>query len=188
MTDEQTPVMGTDETPAAAEPQRSTKRADSETYDATYVQKLKDEAIGRRKENKELKSQLDQLTAKLSAFDSVLNKVTEMEQLIQQERTARKQAELQSVRTSIAAQFGLPAELAARLQGDTPDAIRADAELLSKALPKPTTLPRMSPGASGTPDDNRDLVDKIHSQLSGRPKPGSNPFFDPDFHRTKGGS
>jgi uncharacterized membrane protein YqiK len=45
--------------------------------------------------------------------------------------------ELAAMRRDVADRLGVPAALAARLQGDTPEALEADAKALMAALPKP---------------------------------------------------
>ena len=63
------------------------------------------------------------------------------EQALQEERDALAQENTrlkqQGLQSRIAAEFKLPASLAARLIGSDEDSLRADAEELSKLLPKP---------------------------------------------------
>lgn len=66
-----------------------------------------------------------------------------------------KAAELDAMRSRIGAEFGLPAQLAARLRGDDEVALRADAETLKGALPTSSTpaptgaVPRVPAGNPG---------------------------------------
>ena len=50
---------------------------------------------------------------------------------------ARVKLELDALKSRIANEIGLPAEFANRLDGDTEDELRADAQVLLAALPKP---------------------------------------------------
>lgn len=52
-----------------------------------------------------------------------------------------KATELDALRARIGAEYGLPSQLAARLQGDDEATMRSDAETLKSALPAPTPTP-----------------------------------------------
>ena len=56
---------------------------------------------------------------------------------LEAERTARKAAELASMRREVASRHNLPAALADRLIGDTAEELDADAKALIASLPKP---------------------------------------------------
>lgn len=88
--------------------------------------------------------------------------MTESEKLAAERDAARAEAEaakaeaaavkLDALRTSIATEKGLPADLAARLIGGDEDAIRADADKLISALPKPEA-PGARPPATESAED-----------------------------------
>jgi hypothetical protein len=71
---------------------------------------------------------------------------------LEQERQARKAAELAGLRRDVAARRNLPAGLVDRLRGETEQEIDADAEALLAALPKPAA-PNINAGdvSSKTP-------------------------------------
>lgn len=86
-------------------------------------------------EKNELKTRLDEAVSKMSATE--------------QEREEFKSKYEQSLRlvtlTEVAAKYKLPAELASRLQGNTPEELEKDAELLSKLISQP------NPGTADVP-------------------------------------
>lgn len=74
------------------------------------------------------------------------------------EESARLTAEiasrdLQIQKQTIGAEFNLPAELVARLQGDDEEALRADAKALAALVPDKSPFPKADPsqGVQGTP-------------------------------------
>jgi hypothetical protein len=72
------------------------------------------------------------------------------------EAAAQKAAalELAAMRRDVADRLGVPAALAARLQGDTPEALEADAKALMAALPKPSAPNINSAQGGATPPAN----------------------------------
>jgi len=112
----------------------------------------------------EVNQQLKQLRAEQekaqrereAAEQQRLEEQNEFKALYEKERQKRETAmaemkalQLKSMRRSIAADVGLPNGLADRLQGETEDEIKADAEALLKTLPKPAA-PNLDGGAGNT--------------------------------------
>lgn len=101
--------------------------------------------------------------------------------------TPDPQAELIELRRQIAAaKFGLPDALAARLRGESREDIEADAAELAKiakSLAAPQTARPANPANSGDTQSAPTLADRIRERIGG----GVSPFFDPEFHRAKGG-
>lgn len=98
--------------------------------------------------------------------------------------TPDPQAELIELRRQIAAaKFGLPDALAARLRGESREDIEADAAELAK-IAKSLAAPQTArPANSGDTQSAPTLADRIRERIGG----GVSPFFDPEFHRAKGG-
>jgi hypothetical protein len=100
-------------------------------------------------------------------------------------------AELIELRRIVAAaKFALPDALAARLRGETQQEIEADAAELAKIAKSlagaPATRPAQppaNPANSGEIVSAPTLADQIRERIGG----GVSPFFDPEFHKAKGG-
>lgn len=92
-----------------------------------------------RAARKAAEKQARELAAKVAEFENA-NK-TELEKLAERAATAEKavaDAEAKLMRSEVAGQFGLPPELAGRLQGGSIEELTADAEQLKALLaPKP---------------------------------------------------
>ena len=108
-----------------------------------YIRGLRRENASRRNELKEAKQQLEQVTkAQEAAETAKLAEQNKWQELYEQEKVAREKlvhdlqaAEMKALRTTIAAEFNLPPQLASRLVGTDEDSLRADAEELAKLIP-----------------------------------------------------
>lgn len=107
-----------------------------------------------RESERKLKAQLAELQPKAAEFDKLEeSKKTELQKLTEQleaERTERTKLERQALRSRIALQKALPADLADRLQGETEEELLADADKLL-ALVAPSGVPRAS-SRQGAPE------------------------------------
>jgi len=74
--------------------------------------------------------------------------------------------ELAAMRRDVAAKTGLPAALAERLQGDTPEALEADAKIILAALPKPAAPNLNSTG--GAPPPAGDVSEEYRREMAAR--------------------
>lgn len=105
---------------------------------AKLQDRLKDvnaESAERRHTNKELTGQLSTLQQSLQQIQADLQAEKERRAAAEKAATeAKTAAERQTMITEIAAKFSLPSTLAARLVGDTREALEADAESLAKEL------------------------------------------------------
>lgn len=178
-----------DETPdAKPEGAASTAPAQPKVFSEDYVRQLREESKARRLEIERLESQLNELkaTAQGGPDDDVKKTLNELRDQLKAEQKAREEAaakavaaERQALRLKVAADFGLPPALAGRLQGETEDELRADAETLkpivmpaeqSTARPKQTTTPVPGGQPSGETADQR------RARLYGRGPSGGGPF------------
>lgn len=102
-----------------------------------------------KKTNTDYERQITELTSQLKAKEEVLsgndNTVKELQSKI-------KKYEMDSVKTRIAHEVGIPYELAEKLTGDDEDAIRADAQTMANYI-KPKTV---APIGGAEPIDNAD--------------------------------
>lgn len=121
-----------------------------------------------RESERKLQEELKTLRPKAAEFDKLEeSKKTELQKLTEQltaETTKREAAELENLRLKVGAAKGLPVELIARLQGDTEEALTADADkLLALVAPSPG-VPRAS-SRQGAPEPSRTIGDSMNDKL-----------------------
>jgi len=113
--------------------------------------------------------------------------LTETEKL--RKRAAELEAELKSAQRSTmqrdaAAKHNLPAELATRLKGETPEELEADAKALAELLPKHKAQPNISPTNPGGNASPNETVDQMKARLG---MSQSVNIFDKDYMKAHGG-
>lgn len=93
----------------------------------------------------ELAKQKEELNSKITALNASIQESSTKYANYDKELAARdakiKKYESDSVKTRIANEYGLPFEIASRLNGDSEEDIRQDAESLSKLISKKTIAP-----------------------------------------------
>lgn len=160
---------------------------DNGDWKDTEIAKARRQAARYRNERNDVKAQLDAVAPKLAKIDTLETKLAQVADLLAKAEEARKVSELNAARTAAANEYKLPANLAKRLQGDTPEAIMADAAELAKDLPQPPPRGgRFSPGNTGENVSGPKVVDSILENLRGR-KTGPSAANDKNVHRAKGG-
>lgn len=125
----------------------------------------------------------DEATAAQKAKEEA--ELSEMEKLRKQ--LAKAQAETESLRLNqlkaqVAAEMGLPPALAARLQGNDEDELKADAKSLLEAMPKPATPPKIQPTNPANAQPPTETDDMRRARIY-----GSSRMFDPTGASAKGG-
>ena len=122
-----------------------------EKFDSAISERLKREreTVSKRyADYDELRSKVStyeqQIADMTKAADEASKKYAEYDRQMSELQSRIKGYETDSVKTRIAHETGLPFELAQRLTGDTEDAIRADAESLSRLVGK-KSAPLRSP-------------------------------------------
>jgi hypothetical protein len=106
---------------------------------------LKAEREARRKAEADLKALRDKASEGLTESERLNQRVAELE-------AAKVAAERQALVLKIATEFSIPPLLAARLQGQTEDELRADAESLKQIIPaQPPQAPTTVGGPQGAP-------------------------------------
>ena len=137
----------------AKEPEKTPVEQEPETLDALKAKLVEAE---RKAANKA--EEAERHFKKLAKFEEEEKKRQEAE-LSELERANKKTAELESelkrlktesLKREIAAKVGVPASLAARLQGETPEEIEADAKAILDTLPKPAAVSPTNPGGGNT--------------------------------------
>jgi hypothetical protein len=138
-----------DVAPTGAEPGKQTE---ARTFSQAEVDALIAERLQRaaRKADESSKKAAAEAEAKALREQGEYKTLYEKEQAKAQELEQRaKGLELAALRRDIAAEVGLPPALAARLMGDDDAALRADAQALLAAIPKPSAPNLNSAPASG---------------------------------------
>lgn len=107
-------------------------------------------------------STIADLNKQIETLNGQTGRITELEAKVREYETA-------SVKTRIAREAGLPAELADRLSGADEDAMRADAENLAKLLKsQQTPAPMYRPSGEGANDGKdaalKDLLKKVRQE------------------------
>lgn len=144
--------------------------------------KLSKENGEKRIKARDAVAESEALKARLAKVDDVSQTVERIQAELEAEKTARRNAELQSLKLQVAATVGLPPELAARLNGSTLEEITLDATQLAGVMPKSSLLvvPRVGQGAEAPkPSRAMDILRNIDGKAQ-------NPF-DIEMHRAKGG-
>jgi hypothetical protein len=149
-------------TPAAqsdANQNATPAQADGEAFDAARAMALIEKLRTQVKELTPKAKQAEQLAAAVKAKEEA--EMTEIQKL--SKRLTEAESELKATRhaaqaSDIAAKVGLPAALADRLKGETPEEMEADAKAILDALPKTETKkpqpgPVINPGANGQPGE-----------------------------------
>jgi len=175
------------ETVEAKEPVQSAEKStpQEEPFDAERAKALIDKLRG---EIKDLKPKA-KLAEELSETEKKRKEaeMTELERLSKQLKDA--EAELSKTRLSVlqrdaAAKHNLPAELATRLKGETPEELEADAKALADLLPKHKAQPTISPTNPGGNASPNETVDQMKARLG---MSQSVNIFDKDYMKAHGG-
>lgn len=115
----------------------------------------------------EFKAQTEGLNSQIATLTKSLEKEKEklepLNKQIESLNNAVKKYETDSVKNRITAEFGLPFDFASRLNGETEDEIRKDAEIIKGMLGSVSTLPMADP--EGTPKATDETNKAIKSMV-----------------------
>lgn len=81
----------------------------------------------------------------LAENENVAAKVAELEQTIRDRENTIQQMATESLRNRISAEYGLPAEMASRLNGSNEDELKADAEMLAGIIGQRSVVQMQAP-------------------------------------------
>ncbi len=150
MADEQTITPAADvQTPPPAPDGAATPHGDAsgktaDTAGKTFTQAEVDALLSSRLERERRKTEEATAKARTEAERQAAEQQGEYQKLYEAEKAQREATEqraaaleLAAMRREVADRLGVPAALVNRLQGDTPEALEADAKALMAALPKP---------------------------------------------------
>ena len=130
----QTPAQ--DATPAGAQAAPDSMN-DLPDWAQKLIKELRGENASHRKAKKQAETEAEKATRKAAEEQGKYKELYETE--LAKREAAEMQAkclELDALKSKVAAEVGLPQELASRLAGETEDEIRADAQVVLAALPK----------------------------------------------------
>lgn len=159
--------LKTTETVVTPEPETKTVAEavgkDGEKFDPERAQALIDKLRAEQKELKAKAKRADELEAEAKKrADAELSEIEKATKRAEEaERRANELAHKQAQRDAAEA-VGLPLSFASRLQGGSPEELKADAELLLSAMPKPsaktnTTNPGNAPAGETDAERRRRL-------------------------------
>lgn len=167
MTEETTTVTGQDEgttqettTEQGGGAQTTGDGTETTPATQTFTQADVDRIVKERLQRADAKAQTLAAKAKQEAEAAALaeqGKFKELYEKLKADNDAAqqriKQMEIEALRTTVGGKVGLPEALFSRIQGDTEEAIEADAKALLAALPKPAAPNINSAGGGEKPND-----------------------------------
>lgn len=137
-----------------------------------------------RKQREEIK-QVKKLAQELEKY----KQAEEARKLAEMSETDRLKAELDRVQSELkaksirtmqmeaATKTGLPAQLAERLKGETPEEMEADAKAMLELLPKPKPAPQIGATNPGSNAGSGDTFEDEHKRWKAAQKQQTNPFL-----------
>lgn len=145
-----------------------------EEFDKARAMALIEKLRAENKEAAKTKKRLDELEAeKKSKDEAEMTELQKTQKRLADVEAKNKAYERGDAQRKAAEKAGLPALLASRLQGETPEELEADAKALLESLPKPA---QKSPGINPTQPANA-TQDETRAQKKARLGPGSiDPF------------
>ena len=140
------------------EPKVETTETPTETVEPTQetptltVEELQKELETARRSLTNREEEAKRVHDKLSKFEKAeeerkraeMSEIDKLKADLELTQTAFKKAQHDNLKRDVAAKTGLPAVFADRLQGETPEALEADALALLEAIPK-KTAPQLNP-------------------------------------------
>ncbi len=158
MADETNMGANTDETTNSAQ----TEETKPQGFTQEEVNRIISERLTKEREaNVKKYGDYDDLKAKCGTYEKELSDMKAAnEAQIAELQSKAKEYEISSVKMRIALETGLPYDLAQRLQGETEDDIRKDAESLANYAKQPVAPPRTTEQGSTDPHQNalREMV------------------------------
>ena len=120
----------------------------------------------------DLKKQLADYEAKEATYQNTINELktreTELASQVDSLNGDLTQTRLQTAKQRIATKYGLPLDLADRLQGDDEDSFKADAERLASYLAPKQPTPPMKSNEPVIPDSKDLTMKKFVQQLTNK--------------------
>jgi predicted RNase H-like HicB family nuclease len=164
----ETPTATAPATPATTQAERDAAAFDYERAMKTITEQ--------REQIKELSKAQKRLTdleaAETKRQQAEMTELQKVQKEADELKAQLKKAQLDRMRYDAAQKIGIPAALAARLQGETPEELEADAKAILELLPKQPTKPNMpnlsptNPGGAQHGETNAEALARIHGGLA----------------------
>jgi len=167
------PIQPAQVQPTATTPAQTTG---GKTFTESEVEQIIKDRLGRETAKREqaIKEAAAKAEAEAAAKNGEWEKLAKAnEAKLNETLSMLKAKELVELKRTIAEKVGIPLTLAARLMGDTTEAIEADAKALLETLPKqqkPQPGPVANPGANGQQaagETNQQALARLHGQGTG---------------------
>ncbi|MDS2171616.1 hypothetical protein Q7C18_02790 [Nesterenkonia sp. CL21] len=125
------------------------------------VEKLRKEAAAKRTTAQQIKQENDDLKAKLAEAKTS----EEVQELINDYEAKVHTLEVENLKANVAAEYKLPKDLAALLQGSDKESLEAHAETLSQYAPKGATPPPAPPSGGRVPADKPKSIEDMKAAV-----------------------
>jgi cytochrome c556 len=133
------------ETVEAQEPTQAVEQPtpqEEQPFDAERAKALIDKLRNEIKDLKSKAKKADELSeAEQKRKEAEMTEVDRLNKQLADAQAELKAARIATLQRDAATKHNLPAELASRLKGETPEELEADAKALAELLPKPKTPP-----------------------------------------------
>ena len=137
-----------------------------EPFDAERAKALIDKLRGEIKDLKPKAKMAEELSeAEKKRKEAEMTELDRLTKQLEDAQAELKRSKLEILKQAAAAKHNLPAELASRLQGDTPEELDEDAEKLAKLIPK-TPAPHVGPtNPGGTASGGAETLEAKRARL-----------------------
>ena len=179
-----------EETTETVEAQEQTQAAAQTTpqedaFDAERAKALIDKLRNEIKELKPKAKKADELSeAEQKRKEAEMTELDRLNKQLADAQAEVKRTQLAVLQRDAAAKYSLPAELAARLKGETPEELEADAKALAALLPKAKQQPQLSPTQPGASAGHVETKEQMKARLGLDTNPD---IFAPDYMKAHGG-
>ena len=179
-----------EETTETVEAQEQTQAAAQTTpqedaFDAERAKALIDKLRNEIKELKPKAKKADELSeAEQKRKEAEMTELDRLNKQLADAQAEVKRTQLAVLQRDAAAKYSLPAELATRLKGETPEELEADAKALAALLPKAKAQPQLSPTQPGASAGHVETKEQMKARLGLDTNPD---IFAPDYMKAHGG-
>lgn len=156
-----------------------------DAFDAERAKALIDKLRNEIKELKPKAKKADELSeAEQKRKEAEMTELDRLNKQLADAQAELKRSKLAVMQRDAAAKHNLPAELAARLRGETLEELEADAKELAALLPKAKPQPNLSPTQPGASAGHVETREQMKARLGMNQTPD---IFSPDYIKAHGG-
>lgn len=171
MSDEPTKQAEAQEVEAPAAPEAAAPEGETlkgEPFDAARAMATIEKLRAEIKELKPRAKLADELSeAEKQRKEAEMSELQKLETKLAEATAKLKKAEIAELKRSVAAEVGLPAAFAERLQGETREELLDDAKTLLEALPKAPKPPALSPTSPGAGASAAETLEQKRARVYG---------------------